>query len=87
MTQIINENWDLFLKEYYHQDCVGCKNGHNSFWKTIIESEEWKKWKENNHDWDFAENEELGILSDEHFNSFVEFIKKMVDKTPKKCDN
>lgn len=27
--------------EKYHHDCLGCKDGHNSFWQTITESDEW----------------------------------------------
>jgi len=79
IKQIIENNWEEFLRAYYWQECGGCPNGHNSFWKTIIESEEWEKWKDynKNTNWDFAENEELGILSLEHWKAFVKFIKKI----------
>lgn len=75
-------NWDEFLRAYYHQECGGCEGGHKSFWASVIESEEWKEWKEYNFkksthgNWDFAENEELGILSSQHWKAFVEFIKQ-----------
>ena len=77
----INKNWNTFLNVYYHQPCIGCKNGHSSFWRTIIESREWKKWKKYNFkkslsgNWDFSENEELGILSEGHWKAFVKFLK------------
>lgn len=75
---IINKHWDEFLREYYCQPCSAC-GGHNSFWKTIIESQEWQKWKEDQAEkyiWDFSECEELGILSPQHFKAFLKFICK-----------
>ena len=77
-------NWDEFLRAYYHQDCPGCPEGHNSFWQTIVESGEWKEWKRYNFKvfspwiWDFAECEELGILSPQHWKKFVKFIKTLI---------
>ena len=74
---------DKFLRAYYHQECGGCPEGHSSFWRTVIKSPEWEKWKEWNYkksphgNWDFAENEELGILSPQHWKEFVKFIKKL----------
>ncbi|MEK6819013.1 MAG: hypothetical protein AABY10_03710 [Nanoarchaeota archaeon] len=77
IKEFIDKNWDEFLGAYYNQECKGCPEGHSSFWKTLIESDEWKKWKEfnNNTNWDFSENEELGILSAKHFKSFLNFVK------------
>ena len=74
----IQKHWDEYLHRYYHQPCLGCPKGHNSFWQTVIESPQWKEWKayaEPKMLYDFAENEELGILSPRHFQDFIKFIK------------
>ena len=75
--KFLDKYWDEFLNAYYLQSCSGCPDGHSSFWRTIILSDEWKKWKEFNNytNWDFAENEELGIFSKKHFDAFIKFIK------------
>jgi hypothetical protein len=69
---------DDCLQAYYHQPC-SCPLGHPSIWKTVIESPQWKKW----HDYawpkmlyDFPEVEELGIISEGHFQEFIKFCKK-----------
>lgn len=71
---------DNCLKEYYWQPCKGCKDGHPSFWKTIIESPQWKAWRkyawEDRMLYDFGEVEELGIISTGHFQAFMKFTKK-----------
>ena len=64
--KLIEDNWDEFLKAYYHQFCRGCPDGYNSHWQTVIESPQWKAWKATNPPYDFAENEELGCMSPEH---------------------
>ncbi len=79
MKQIIKDNWDEFLHAYYLQECKGCPDGHSSFWRTIITSKEWealKKYNGKKMNWDFPENEELGILSPLHWKAFISFIKK-----------
>ena len=70
----IKDNWDEFLGAYYCQSCPGCPDGHNSHWKTVIESPQWKSWKATNPPYDFAENEELGIMSTGHFQDFLKFV-------------
>ena len=59
----------------YWQPCEGCPNGHNSFWKTIVESKEWKEWEkvayENGFDW--SESTECGWLSPQHFQAFLDW--------------
>lgn len=71
---------DKCLQAWYLQPCVGCVDGHNSFWKTVIESKQWKKWKkyawEDNMLYDFPEVEELGTISPEHFQAFLKFTRK-----------
>lgn len=81
--KLIKDNYDDFLRYYYNCPCRGCPEGHPSFWKTIIESEEWKKWKEYNFktsshgNYDFSEDEELGILGKEHWKEFCKFINQL----------
>jgi len=33
--------WD---KDHWQYHCMGCKDPHPSYWKTVIESKEWDKW-------------------------------------------
>lgn len=33
----------------YHESCKGCKGGHDSFWKTVIESPQWQAWETQIH--------------------------------------
>jgi hypothetical protein len=81
--QIVEENHkpcfcDKCLSAYYWHLCEGCKDGHPSFWKTVIESPQWKEWREYNFKdnllYDFSEVEELGIISKKHFQDFLNFI-------------
>ena len=72
---------DECLKAWYHSDCKGCEGGHNSFWQTVIESKEWKAWRKHQDkigwEWDFTENEGLGLISPDHWKAFVSFLKKL----------
>jgi hypothetical protein len=74
--------------ERYCAPCAGCAGGHPSFWKTIVESEEWRLWHEELrkrwkkiHDedclpiFDIDESQELGCMSKEHWEEFVKFVK------------
>jgi hypothetical protein len=84
IKQIIKNNWDEFLHAYYFQECGGC-GGHSSFWKTIIESPEWNKWRkyawEDKMIYDFPECEELGIMSSKHWQDFIKFtLNKKINK-------
>lgn len=73
----IKQHYDEFLGYYYNSPCAGCKDGHPSFWKTIIESTAWGAWKNKNPmSYDFAECEEVGIMSKQHWIAFLEFIKE-----------
>src|SRR3990167_3537915 len=65
--------YDKFLRKYYNDQCEGCPEGHASFWKTIIESPEWKEWIKI-AEYDIPECEELGIISKEHWEDFLKFI-------------
>ena len=76
----IEKHYDEFLGYYYNSPCSGCKGGHSSFWKTIIESPEWEEWEASRPPYDFSECEELGIMGKKHFNDFIKFIRKEVAK-------
>ena len=71
---------DTCMADRYCHACPGCKGGHPSFWKTVIESPQWAKWKE--YAWkkkllyDFPEVEELGCISPGHFQQFLKFTLK-----------
>ena len=63
---------------WYKTPCRGCGH-HNSFWATVIESREWKLWAEEQMKRltrDMAECEELGRISPEHFQEFIQFVKE-----------
>lgn len=91
---LIENSWDDFLQAYYHQPCVGCEGGHNSFWKTVIESERWKLWQEEQRQrmargkivdgkfseecFDMSECEELGIISPHHLQEFLRFMRQEI---------
>jgi hypothetical protein len=74
---------DECLKEIYDQPCGGC-GSHPSFWKTVIESPQWKKWQEYAEPkmiYDFSENEALGIISAGHFQEFIKYTIKHGTRT------
>lgn len=77
-------------KERYLSPCAGCRDGHPSFWKTIIESKYWKLWEKENSRrlkklcnggkekcYDVDECRELGAFGKEHFEEFIKFIKTL----------
>jgi len=57
-----------------------CSDGwHDSFWKTVIESPQWKAWQKEqsrNMTYDMPEVEELGYISQGHFQDFMKFVKE-----------
>jgi len=65
------------LKNDYHSDCEGCPDGHSSFYKTIVESDEWAAWEKvaHEHGFDVPESQECGWLSPEHWQAFLAFTK------------
>ena len=38
-------NCETCEKARYWQSCAGCKDGHPSFWKTVILSPQWQLWQ------------------------------------------
>jgi len=62
----------------WEQKCSGCGK-HDSMWKSLVSSPEWKKWYEHASRkmlYDVDECQELGIMSAEHFKDFMKFCKK-----------
>ena len=79
LQKILDKYYDDFLSYYYYQDCPGCPCGHSSFWRTIIRSKEWQKWKEYAQPrmrYDFTECEELGMMSAGHWKDFIKFTRR-----------
>lgn len=78
----------------YFVKCSGCPDGHSSFHKTVIESPQWKLWQEEQEKlmvkhykkkskiyaglYDIAECMERGLISQEHFQKFLRFIKNKI---------
>lgn len=69
----------------YSAPCVGCKDGHASFWKTVTESAEWQVWykeqqrrfhtQELQEVFDIDESTECGWISPGHWNAFIRFLR------------
>ena len=69
------DNYDNCVKHYYWHKCEGCKDGHPSIWKTVVESDEWKALSKVAQ-YDIPECEECGMMSAKHWKDFVKFIKE-----------
>lgn len=79
VKSLISERDKALTKWYAHQKnvpCFGCELGHDTFWKSVIESPQWKEW-ENVADWDTAECASCGHISSEHFQAFLKFCVAM----------
>lgn len=77
------------LYEKYHRACGGDINAFalhcmeercddESFYHTIVKSEEWKKWREvaDERGWDVVESTETGRISSGHWKDFCAFIRR-----------
>ena len=80
-------------KAKYWTACEGCEKGHASFWKVVVESHEWKLWRQEIRNrakyhikrksklftgvWDVDECEGCGWISPEHWVDFLKFIKRL----------
>lgn len=92
---LLREVEDKCEARRYWSPCEGCKDGHPSFWKTVIESPQWKLWQEEQSRrmhllaqeklpkevevYDMPEVEECGHISSGHFQEFMKFISS-IDK-------
>ena len=74
-------------KDRWESKCKSCGT-HPSFWKTIVQSDEWRRWRVEQNQrmndfpseksmYDMDECTELGIISENHWKDFIKFIKKM----------
>lgn len=73
---MVTERDEALTKWHAHQKnvpCSGCKNGHDTFWKSVIESPQWVEWARTTRDFDTAECEGCGHISGRHFQAFLEF--------------
>ena len=63
-------------KDRWWTPCSGCKDGHPSFWKTVVESKEWQDWEKvaNKKGFDCDESRECGWFSPQHFRAFLDSI-------------
>ena len=63
-------------KSHWEYQCGGCKKPHNSFWKTIVLSDEWQQWEDSHPKFDVDECREAGWISPEHWKAFVKFLRE-----------
>ena len=56
-----------------------CSDGiHDSIWKVLVTSKHWEEWYEHaeeNMFYDVDETQELGMMSPQHFEDFINYIK------------
>ncbi|MDE2098441.1 MAG: hypothetical protein KGL39_14405 [Patescibacteria group bacterium] len=74
---LIAERDNALAKWHAHQKnipCKGCKNGHDTFWKTVVESPQWKEWEAANTHFDVDECRACGHISQNHFQAFLGFV-------------
>lgn len=65
------ENWHSHQKNV---PCSGCEGGHDTFWKTVIESPQWQEWERYTKEWDVLECSACGHISSKHFQAFLKFV-------------
>jgi len=58
--------------------CTGESEG-DSFYRAVVDSPQWKQWKKVSHEYGFNADEcqELGKISPEHFEAFIEYSKTL----------
>lgn len=81
-ADVIKERDVALIQWHSHQKnvpCRGCKGGHDTFWKSVVESPQWKAWEESLPDWDVDECRECGHISAAHFAAFVGFVVGKAD--------
>ncbi|MGV8131596.1 MAG: hypothetical protein ACP5N7_05860 [Candidatus Pacearchaeota archaeon] len=68
---------EMIDTEMWEQSCKGCGH-HDTMFKTIVQSDEWKSWYKYNSEkmlYDVDECQELGIMSKRHWIDFMEYIR------------
>jgi hypothetical protein len=46
LSQIREDERARAEKDAWCAECAGCPEGHPTFWKTVVESTQWKAWEE-----------------------------------------
>lgn len=76
LEEVCLQRDDALVKWHAHQKnvpCPGCKEGHDTFWKSVVESPQWLAWEESSPKWDVDECRECGHISQGHFQAFMKF--------------
>ena len=70
-------------------ECGACGT-HDSFWKTVVTSPQWKLWEKEMHKrlcsdgrpecFDVDESRECGWISQKHFQAFLNFLLESEEK-------
>jgi hypothetical protein len=75
--QFRQERDEAIAKWHAHQKnvpCPGCEGGHDTYWKSVVESPQWREWSRVSRDFDTAECEACGHISERHFQAFLKFV-------------
>jgi hypothetical protein len=68
---------EALAKWHGHQKnvpCAGCEGGHDTYWGTVVKSDQWISWEKAQDGWDVDECRECGHISQEHFQAFLAFV-------------
>lgn len=82
LKKYLLERDEAETKWHAHQKnvpCGGCEGGHDTYWKSIIESPQWEAWCKSkaSDGWDWMECEACGHISQGHFQAFLRFVHNM----------
>jgi len=69
---------DNIIDEFVN-DIANYKKKNPTFYRTVVNSEEWQEWEKIAYKkgFDWSESTECGWLSDKHFSAFIRWIKKI----------
>lgn len=81
VAKYLGERDEALAKWHSHQKnvpCAGCEGGHDTFWKSVIESPQWRAWSDGQGSpgWDVWECEGCGHISQAHFQAFLKFVSE-----------
>ena len=77
INEMVEQRDEALTKWHAHQKnvpCSGCEGGHDTFWKSVVESPQWKAWEASGPEWDVDECRACGHISQAHFQAFMGFI-------------
>ena len=81
LNEVARKRGEAETKWHAHQKnvpCGGCKDGHDTFWKSVVESPQWKAWTASSPEWDVDECEACGHISQGHFQAFMKFSRRRI---------